>query len=177
MKHIFAGIALVALVASAHAQAPAPNPFSKKTTQPTPVAEVPGSMPGMTPPPAKEPEAKTEKVPANRLGRVGGEYIYRGSVNHTYVYSSADPAIKRVPLDALALGAEENVEPLMEKPPELPSTVGGKTPAQANARAKNTARPPAKTPANSTAVRSTAPATSKSPSSLPPSTPPSKAKK
>lgn len=143
MKNTLAGAVLVAVCVSASAQAQ--NPFSKKPAlpPPPPTSEIAApSLPVVEAPPA----IAAEKVPAVRLGRVGDEYIYRGSLAQTYLFTSATTEVVRVPTDPLAAPeSQSDAKPLMEKPPELPSMVGGKTQAQADNRSKATARPPAPT--------------------------------
>lgn len=133
---IFLAFAMACAAASAQPQAQ--NPFAKPSAVPaTPVA---GAVPAL--PVVEEPEVPKEEVPAERLGRVGGEYLYRGTLKHTYLYTPAQPAVVRVPADPLA--ASKTGEPaVVEKPPQLPSMVGGKSPAEADARDKNAARPAA----------------------------------
>lgn len=131
---IFLAVALLSAAASAQS----PNPFAKPSTNPA--APVAAAVPAL--PAVEVPVVPKEEVPAERLGRVGGEYLYRGTLKQTYLFAPAEPAVMRVPTDPLA--APKTGEPaVVEKPPQLPSMVGGKTQTEADARDKNTARPPA----------------------------------
>lgn len=133
-------IFLAAALLSAAASAQAPNPFAKPSA--IPAAPVAGVVPEL--PVVEAPVIPKEEVPATRLGRVGDEYLYRGTLKHTYLYAPVDSTVVRVPTDpTVAAGGAPGTAATAEKPPQLPSMVGGKTTAEATARDKNAARPSA----------------------------------
>lgn len=118
-----------------------PNPFARPGPPaiPPPVTASPAAV---VPPPPEEPKpiVLTEEIPSVRLGRVGGEYLYRGTVAQTYVFTEAEPAINRVAMTpALEAARAEEAAREAAKKPNLPSVVGGPTPPSASAPATKAA--------------------------------------
>jgi len=140
LKRLFTLVALAGVFAAASAQTP--NPFAKPGPAPAVVSASTPAMP-LLPKPEPEPPAD-EEIPATRLGRVGGEYVYRGSVTQTYVFSSATPKVRRVAVtpEMAATKAEQGALMPESAKPALPSMVGDSTPAKAAAASRNTKRPP-----------------------------------
>lgn len=147
-------LALLAFATSASAMAQATNRFADPAKAPPVTAPAAGASvsgvtsgalpaPGMPvpgagalPPMPSQPSEVVETVPARRVGKVNGEYLYKGEGATAYLFESTKkspvvrkpetPAMTQARLQAAALA------------PNLPSAVG--SPSQASA-------PPMPTPA------------------------------